>query len=74
MSTRLLKIEISEGVLQYKLFQSRFGVAKTAEAAPEHAMLGFSSWCGLELMAASLAGMPVDLETGSVDLGARLCT
>ena len=70
VSARLLKIEISEAVLQDKLFQSRFCVAKTADAAPEHAVLGFSSWCGLELMAASLAGM--DLDTGSVDLDARM--
>ena len=66
----MVKTEISEDALKDKLFQSRFGVAKTADAAPEHAALGFSSWCGLELMAASLAGM--DMKSGSVDLDARM--
>ena len=70
VSARLLKIEISAEVLQDKLFQSRFSVAKTAEATPEHAVLGFSSWCGLELMAASLVGM--DLDSGVVDMDARM--
>ena len=43
---------------------------RTADAAPGHAVLGFSSWCGLELMAAALAG--VDMDSDLVDLDAQM--
>ena len=69
-AARLFKLEIPVQVTGDELLLSHFSVARTVDSMPEQAVLGFRTWCGLELQAAALVGM--DPKTGRVDESARL--
>ena len=69
-AARLFKLEIPVQVTGDELLLSHFSVARTVDSMPEQAVLGFRTWCGLELQAAALVGMHP--KTGRVDESARL--
>ena len=55
-AAQMLKLEILEHVLKDDIFLSHFSVARTVETLPEQALLGFRSWCGLEIQLGSCSG------------------
>ena len=59
-AAQLFRLEIPEQVLKDELLLSHISVARTVEAMPGQAVLGFRAWCGLP----HLAGM--NLKTGEV--------